>query len=269
MRALRPALAAVLLLSLWIPARAESGNPLTDRFSVNVGTFFLTTGTNVRVDSASGSGSDVDVERDLGIADTDSIRIDAYWRFAARHKVRLLYFDTSRTSSRQIDHDIVFKGTTYPASIAVNTRLQTKVAEIAYEYAFLRADNYELAGTIGIHNLRFELGLEATAATASVSLANTANADGPLPVIGLRGVWRFAEHVHLDGQMQFFRFSIDPYDGRLEDYNIALVWMPLKRLGLGVGYNGFVTRVNVNADRFDGRLRWHYGGARVFASFSF
>jgi hypothetical protein len=269
MRALRQALAAVLFLSLCIPAMADSANPLTDRFSIDVGTFFVTTKTNVRVDSDSGNGSDIDVERDLGIGDTDSIRLDAYWRFATRHKVRLLYFDTSRTASREIDRDIVYNGTTYPVNATIDTRFETKVAEIAYEYAFLRSDRYEVAGSIGIHNLRFQLGLEATGGATSVARANNANADGPLPVIGLRGVWRLGEHVHLDGQMQFFRLSFDPYDGRLEDYNIAVIWMPLKRLGLGLGYNEFVTRLDVTADRFDGRLRWHYGGARLFAAFSF
>ncbi len=35
--------------------------------------------------------------------------------------------------------------------------------ELAYEYAFLKRDNYEVAASIGIHDLRFDLNLEAPA----------------------------------------------------------------------------------------------------------
>lgn len=264
-------LAALLPLCLCGTAVAEAGDPLTDRFSLSAGTFLVTTGTKVRLDSDAGlvTGSEIDVERDLGVGDRDSGRVDGYWRFAERHKIRLMYFDTSRSASRQTSRDIVFGDTTYPVNIDVETRFSTTVAEVAYEYAFLRRDTYELAGSVGVHNIRFDLGLSATSGGASASRDESAHVDGPLPVVGLHGVWRLGEKFHLDAQAQFFSLNVGAYDGHLEDYNVSLVWMPLKHLGIGAGYNDFVTRVDVDASRFNGRLRWHYGGARLFATMSF
>ena len=103
----------------------------------------------------------------------------------------------------------------------------------------------------------------------TVAQAQTADADGPLPVIGLHGVWRLGDRLFLDGQAQFFKISVKPYDGRLEDYSASLVWMVLRHAGVGVGYNEFVTRVDVDANDFTGRLRWRYGGVRLFISTSF
>jgi hypothetical protein len=251
-------------------ARAEGINPLDDRFSLSLGTFMLNTSTEIRVDGTTGRGTDIDTERDLGLQDGDRFRVDGYWRFADRHKLRILYFDTDRSASKTLQRDIDVRDTVFPVDLTVKSTFETRVAELAYEYAFLRGENYEVAGTIGVHDLRFKLGLTASQNSGELAeLSRDADASGPLPVIGLRGVWRFHPNFYFDAQAQFFKISLDPYDGRLEDYNASVVWTPFKHFGVGAGYNEFVTRLDVSADRFDGRLRWRYGGARIFITASF
>src|ERR1700739_3921045 len=74
---------------------AEAGSPLTDTLSLGFGTFIVNTRTDIRVDGSGGiTGTDVNLERDLGLGDTTRFRIDGYWRFAKRHKIRVMYFDT-------------------------------------------------------------------------------------------------------------------------------------------------------------------------------
>ena len=251
-------------------AFADGFDPLNDRFSLSLGTFLLHTATTIRVDGTTGRGTELDTSRDLGLQDTDRFRVDGYWRFADRHKLRVLYFDATSSASRTLARDIDVGDTIFPVNLTVDSRFETRVAELAYEYAFLRRDNYEVTGTFGIHDLRFKLDVSATQNnTQTVQAAREADASGPLPVIGLRGVWRFNPKLYLDAQAQFFKISIDPYDGRLEDYNLSLVWTPFRHVGIGAGYNEFVTRLDVSADRFDGHLRWRYGGARIFVIGSF
>jgi hypothetical protein len=252
-------------------ANAEAGNPLSDRFSLSLGTFLLDTSTDIRVDGAAGNGTEFDAERTLGLQDSDRFRVDGYWRFADRHRLRVLYFDTTRSAVETIDTELRVGDIVFPIQAEIDSSFQTQVAELAYEYAFLKRDNYEVAGTIGIHDLRFELALSAqrTGSGQPLSLARTAKANGPLPVIGIRGTWRLNDRFYLDGQAQFFKISLDPYDGRLEDYTFSVVWQAFRHVGLGVGYNEFVTRIDVSDDQFDGRLRWEYGGMRIFVTGSF
>ncbi|MEJ1963789.1 MAG: hypothetical protein WDO56_20395 [Gammaproteobacteria bacterium] len=256
----------VLALSAHAAASAEPGNPLTDRFSVSAGTFLLGTSTQIRVDGDTGNGTQLDTERDLGMKDSDRFRADGYWRFRERHKLRVMYFDTNQSAGKTISRNLQVGDTSFPIDAQLDSNFRTRVAEIAYEYSFLKRDNYEIAASAGIHDLRFQLDLSATrtASGQTLALARSANANGPLPVLGLRGTWRLGERFYLDGQAQFFKISIDPYDGRLEDYTASIVWMPLKHFGIGAGYNEFVTRIDVSADRFNGNLRWRYGGARIF-----
>jgi hypothetical protein len=252
-------------------ARAEGLNPLDDRFSLSLGTFMVGTSTQIRVDGTTGRGTEIDTERDLGIKDADRFRADGYWRFAARHKVRLLYFDTKNSASKTLQRDLEIRDTVFPVNLTIDSTFETRVTELAYEYAFMRGDSYEIAGTVGVHDLHFGLDVSATQSnsTQTASLARDANASGPLPVIGLRAMWRFHPNFYVDAQAQFFKISLDPYDGRLDDFTASLVWTPFKHVGFGVGYNEFVTRLDVAADRFNGNLRWRYGGARIFITGSF
>jgi hypothetical protein len=255
---MRIATACALLLAPSLAA-AEAGNPLTDRFSLSLGTFLLDTNTQLRVDGTGGRGTEI-----------DSFRIDGYWRFKERHKLRILYFDNSRKNTRTIDRDITIRDQVFPVNAEVSTHFSTSVGELAYEYAFWRREHYEIAGTFGLHNLQFKLGLAAAqTGGGTANLDQTAKADGPLPVIGLRGIWRLGEQWTFDAQAQFFRIKINPYDGRLSDYTASFIWMPLTHVGIGAGYNEFVTRLDVSADQFNGNMRWRYGGARIFVTASF
>lgn len=250
-------------------ANAEAGNPLTDRFSISLGGFLLNTNTEVRVDGETTQGSTVDIENDLGFDDIDRFRIDGYWRMTPRQKIRVMYFDNKRTENTTIDQDIVFDDQTYAVNTDLEVVFQTTVAELAYEFAFLRGDNYELNATAGIHNLKFRLGIEVTGNNVNASESATAEANGPLPMIGLNGIWRFNDKLYLQAAVQFFKISYDPYDGRLTDLNASLVWQAFRHVGFGAGYNSFTTRVDVTGDDFHGSLKWRYSGARIFVITSF
>lgn len=266
---------AILAFAGFTPAaRTEPLWPVDQTFNVSLGVFFLDTDTTVRLDGESGRvGTEVNFEDDLGLTSQDRFRIDGYWRFFERHKLRFMYFDSSSSSSRSIDEEIDFGDTTFPIDIEVRGDLDTQILEVAYEYSFLKRDTYEVSGTIGLHNLRVEARLRATGSggggTGGVELSERANGDGPLPVIGLRGIWALSNHFYFDAQAQFFAVEIDDYDGSLEDYKLTFTWQPLRNLGVGIGYNSFVSRLDVNRTGFNGKLRFEYGGPMLFVTGAF
>jgi hypothetical protein len=271
MMRIRPApLAAVVLLpAIQSLAHAEAGNPLTDTFSLDIGTFFVNTSTRLAVDGHGIRGTEIDAERDLGVGDKTSFRIDSYWRFARRHKIRVMYFDLSRSQTHVISRDITFNGETFSINNEVSSKFDTTILEGAYEYAFVQNDTWELAGSAGIHDLAFKTRLAAAGGAVVASTSTTVSANGPLPVVGLHGIWKLTDSLSIDGEAQFFKINVSPYDGRLENFTGALLWHPIKNVGLGAGYDYFLTRVQVDSHSFQGSLRWRYGGARVFVNASF
>jgi hypothetical protein len=262
----RGALLFVVALSAASGARADA---LNDRLSLSLGTFVLTTDTTVRVDGMGVMGTPLNVEHELGFKNQSSFRIDGYWRFAKRHKIRFMYFDEGRSATHTIDREIVFDGFTYPLNAQLSARLDQTVAEAAYEYGFLRGEHYELAASIGVHDIGFKLALTAVGNNSNLSATRRADANGPLPVLGLHYVWQFTPKLNLDALIQLFQLKVDQFDGNLQEYNASLFYMPWESFGFGAGWNAFVTHVSVDQNSFSGNLYWRYSGLRVYARFSF
>jgi hypothetical protein len=227
----------------------------------------------VRLDGTAERGTVVDFEETFGGADATRFRIDGYWRFAERHKVRALWFNSSRSQSRTLDHTIEWGDLEFPVSARTDSDLSFDVYELAYEYAFMRRENYEVAGTVGLHYTELDAKLsakaEASGGTLERDIEDTASMGAPLPVIGVRGMWRLPRDFWLDASAQFFALSYGDYDGRLTDYRVAVFWQPKKWLGLGLGYNQFAIDVDVDRDRFHGNLDWTYRGPMFFYSGAF
>jgi hypothetical protein len=262
--------AAVLLAAVAPAVHAEAGDPLSDRFNIQLGGFLLSTETTLRVDGEFERGTEIDSERDLGLKDSDRFRIDAYWRIAPKHKIRLMYFDTSNEADKTLERTIEFQDTEYLVGLDVHAKTETQVTELAYEYTFLKRDTYDLSGSFGIHNLKFQTSLGGELnGNPLPSLQNTAEANGPLPVLGLHGVWRFNDQFYIDAMVQYFSISFDQYDGSVTDLTASAVWQFSKHVGVGAGWNNFITKVDVDGGDFHGALRWKYGGARIFLTASF
>jgi hypothetical protein len=270
------ALVALATLGLLSNASAQADHrwPLDQTVNVSAGLFAFGTDTRIRLDGTNREvGTEVDFDDTFGFDDQNRLRIDGFWRFAERHKVRFMYFGSRSEASRTITEELEYGGVIYPVNATVTAEVDTDIIELAYEYAFMRRDTFELAGTIGLHNLQIKSRLSTNVSTTIGSGGNERSAeakvDGPFPVIGIRGLWSFSENFYLDFQAQFFGLEFEEYDGNLQDYKVSFVWQPSKYVGVGIGYNEFVTKVDVDAERFLGELRFGYGGPLVFVTAGF
>jgi hypothetical protein len=266
-------LVATLALCPLAAFAEEAPNLLEDSFYLGLGTYIVDTDTEVSLNGDAGEGSKVDWEQTFGSGDVTRFRFDGQWRFADRHKARFMWFNSSRENSRTIDEDINWGDETFPVNARVRAEFSFDVYELAYEYAFLRRDNYEVSGSFGFHYTELELTLSAKAETSGGTLdtdiSESGNVGAPLPVFGLRGTWALPYNFWIDASGQYFALSIDEYDGSLTDLRVALMWQPKTWLGLGIGYDRFAVDVDVEKDRFDGSLDWTYEGPMIFYSASF
>lgn len=260
--------AAVSAVTLGSTAVAADEGPsiLEDPYYLSLGTFVLDSDTEVRFDGDTSVGTPIDWENTFGGGDQTRFRVDGHWRFGdtGRHKMRFLWFSSSRSGSRTIDEEIEYGGEVFPVNVKVDAEFAFDVYELAYEYAFLKRDTYELDGSIGLHYASLSASLAAKASNSNGNLSGdierSGDVDAPLPVIGLRGLWALPHNFFLDAGAQFFALSIDEYDGNLQDYRVMVTWQPKKWLGIGLGYNQFNVDVDVDGDKFNGSLDWKYRG---------
>ena len=256
-------------------AQTEDRDPLNASALVDVGAFFLSTDVRVRLDGQTTGmiGDAIDFDDSFGLDKFERFRFDGLWRIKGKHSIRGTYFDSKRSGTRELTRDINFGDETYPVGTSTTADWELRVMQVSYDYAFKRTDNYEFAAGIGVHMLDASLGLNATVTggggSASRELSQSGSTDAPLPVLGLRGMWRLPHNFYATAQAQFFYIDFDDYIGSLSDLKASIIWQATPRFGVGLGYNDFRFRFKLDKDLFSGRLRWNYGGAMAFASIMF
>ena len=268
--------AAVIAWIFFGVVHAEARNPLDAKVIVNAGWFLLSTDTRVRVDGKTSDlvGSDIDFDDTFGIRDLDRFRLEGAWRIATRHVLRGMYFENNRNASQTIDQNVHFSDATFPINAIVTAQSEFTVAQLSYDYAFLHRDDYEMAVGIGVHYVDVDLRLSGAIDAQGIDLSDSTEADAttwaPLPVVSLRAMWHFSSNFYLAGEVQYFYLEFDPYSGSLLDLKASLVWQFSDHVGLGLAYDDFLLRFDMeDEDNFNGRLSWHYGGAIAYLSVMF
>jgi hypothetical protein len=268
-------LCATVLLASPAAMAAEEANLLTDPFSFSLGTFIVQTDPTVQLNGDTSTGDKVDFNKAIGGADVTRIRLDGAWRFGDtdKHRLKGFVFDASRSRSETIDRDIEWGGNTYPVNAKVDFNFSFTIVELAYEYEFLKRDNYEIGASVGLHYTQFSAALKAKAAqsggTLEGDLKNEGSVDLPLPVFGLQGTWQLPHNFWANLSGQFFSLTINEYSGDIQDYRATLIWQPSRWVGLGIGYDYFKVNVDVDKTDFKGSLDWKYDGPMIFYNVTF
>jgi len=268
----------LLLATATAQADSPAEDLLKDRFNVDLGTFVVGSDLNGSLrGSANTNNQNIDFNKQFGTnADQTRWRADVLWRITQRQHLRFMYFDNDIKRTRTIDQDLAWGDYTFVAGGQVTAEQKFSVYELSYEFAFLRADNYEVVASGGIHydDLTVTLSGNATLTvdtpTGPVQQPTTfttkqSSVPVPLPVLGVRGDWAVSDHVYLDGSVQVFKLSYQGIDGNWSDLRAGAAWMFNHHFGIGIGYDRFATHVDLNKGSFNGRLNVGYSGVLIYA----
>lgn len=252
------------------PAQGLIENP----FVANLGAFIVATDVRASVNGTSAKNPEVNFDDSFGTAsDETRVRADLLWRMNPKHHVRFLYFNNDVTRNRVLDRDIQWGDTTYHVGANVESQVKLKVYELAYEYAFIHQPTYEVNGSLGIHYMDLRLKLAGNATTGggatTAFVTEERKLPAPLPVIGVRAGWAFAPQWYLEGLGQFLKINVDGYKGHWFDARAGVTWMFHRNFGVGLGYNRWTTRVDVDRSNFNGSARFGYSGLQAYLTGTF
>lgn len=259
-------MAACIPLLVAAPA-AHTASTDEDRASISLGLFVTDRDTKTRIDAENGeSGSDVDLEADLGLDRSDSVfRVDGYFKFNERHRIDASWFDLSRSASNEIDTEIVWNGTVYPINTTIESIFDLAIYKIAYTWSFLRRDKGFVGASAGFYIADFGMSLVAPA----IGEREIEDGTAPLPVFGLRGEYQLSEKWTFRGSGEFFAFEYEDWDGSLVDLYLGIDYAISNSLSLGLGYNSVTFDLGVTKTDFGGNVDWGYSGGLVFLKYDF
>ncbi|MGH8168618.1 MAG: hypothetical protein ACREQ1_15365, partial [Woeseiaceae bacterium] len=122
-----------------------------------------------------------------------------------------------------------------------------------------------LGATVGLYVMDFGATLSASTGGSRESSDVTA----PLPVVGLRGEYRFAERWSLRGSAEIFAIEYGDYEGSLYDLFVGLDFNITETIAVGAGLNSVQLDVGVSKTGFEGNMDWQYDGAMAYLKFDF
>ena len=252
-------------LALVVPAAAAAQDD--HRFSLSLGAFITDRASEARVDAADGTpGTPVDIEGDLGLDTSETVfRLDGYFKFNDRHRIDFSVFDLSRDATRQIDAEITWDDVVFPINATVISALDFNVYKLAYTYSFMRREKGYLGFTAGLYVA--EVGAKLSAENIAVEAGGGLTA--PLPVIGLRGEYRFTDKWAFRASGELFGLEYEAFDGSLIDLYAGIDYRLFEHVAIGAALNSVKLDVDVSDNDLIGALDWQYDGVLLFFKFDF
>ena len=237
-----------------------------ERFSVSLGGFFTDRDTETQLDGTVGAGTPTDLENDLGLDSSDNVfRLDGYYRFSDKHRVDFSIFDLSRTSSKQIERSIQWGDRLFAIDTVVDADFDLTIYKAAYTYVFMPRDAGYLGATIGLYTADTRVSL----AEQNLGQAEVGDITAPLPVVGLRGEYEFADSWTVRASGEFFFIEFDDVEGSLVDLYAGVDYGVTDTISVGLGVNSVALDVDASKSGFRGSLDWQYSGALLFLKFDF
>lgn len=237
------------------------------RFSLSIGAFITDRDSEARADASNRDlGTSIDLEDDLGLDSSNTVlRLDGFYRFADGHRIDFSAFDLSRSASKQAEREFSWKDSTFALNTNVESDFNLSIYKLAYTWSFLKKEHGFLGATAGLYIADIGTRLNAPL----IGAREVGEVTAPLPVVGLRGQYRFAKRWALRASGEFFFLEYDDYDGALIDLLIGLEFDLSRNIDLGIGANSVRLDIEVDRDVLQGAFDWKYDGVLAYLKFDF
>ena len=241
--------------------------PEGERAGLAFGAFVTDRSSNVRLDSASGRGTDIDLEGKLGLERSTSVaRLGGYYWFNSRHRMDFALYDLSRDGAVPIQETIQFGRRVFEVNTRIESEADLSVLKGDYTFAPISRPRAFLGVSAGLYVARTKYVLR----EPTLGIAESEDLTAPLPVLGLRGNYRANDRITLEAAAQWFRWESDDVEGRLSDVYVGADYRFSRRGAVGLAYNDVSATLSASeAGGFQGELGFGYDGWLLYFKFEF
>ncbi|MGD9321292.1 MAG: hypothetical protein PVH99_15070 [Desulfobacteraceae bacterium] len=277
MKSLSRLLFAFVLIWGWlVPTSGKAGewiNQGEERFKFIGGVFLPAIDTEVRVDNTSlGIGDKINLQDDLGFDDKQTTFYgNAYWRFFSRHRIGVGYFRFKDEVTATAQRDLQIGDEIYPAGASISSEFKFEIFPIHYSYSFIKREKMEFSGTLGLHWYRISFGVGGSASLAGLDAGADveAEANAPLPLLGLQFQYHFTPKWTASILAEAFALSYGDFDGSLVNLAARTEYWFFNYLGVGLALNWFRLDVEVDSGDWRGELEYKYWGPQIYITARF
>ena len=187
------------------------------------------------------SGSNLDLEDDLGMDSESYPMIDIFAGFGDHHLI-FTYYKVDYSGSEKLKDEIEFGDTTFPAGVKVDSKLEYTVMDFAYQWDAIDLENFLAGASLGlVGKVKYmditSAKVEGGGESEEVDIA------GPIPMVGAN------IHVGILADIIEARFQVTGigYSGNsVVEYFGDISYTPFPFVGIHAGYRSFAVDVDVD-----------------------
>jgi len=224
---------------------------------VSLGAFAPKASTNIRLDVLNGQyGTNLHLESDLGLPQRRVVpQATLGYQFTGRMSLEFNYFDLRRSGSRVIDENITYGGVNYLFHTTVSTFADMRTDSLQFRYALVDDYPWTLSLMAGAHATHFTVGLS----DLNSGVSRSADAQAPLPVVGLRGLYEL-HGWQLHAEAAYFSMTVNDIRGHLNRYTLSAAHSLFDGVSLELGYTYYVLGLQAQRSYLTGNMRFAYQG---------
>ena len=251
------------------PRQHEIPSPITDHFYIRAIYYAPQVRTNLRVDPSGppgALGTWVSAENDLGLPERlHQGRVEFMFRLRERGKVRVSYFESDRSGSAVLAHDVVFGDQTFGAGQLTESSFDFRQFDITYTYSFVRNSRFEIGSGIGVYFLQ----VDAIGHVPAQNLRNEVSAASPFPALPLDLTWRISGRWALTARAAYLKATLNGFHGWYADLHEDLQYRFGPNFAVGFGHTALRTSLTRSGGSFPGVVDMSTSGPEAFVRFSF
>src|SRR5262249_1268653 len=154
------------------------------------------------------------------------------------------------------------------ATVSIDAKDEFLIGD--YRYSFLKTDQYELAGGVGIFGGTFKFDTTTVGNEGPGRTGNTnTHTSRPVPPIGASLDWYINPQWKIAGAVSGIKANIGNVDGRVLVATVGTEFMLVRNFGIGVRYMYTDADVDASKDSFDGSANWKMNSVSLYAKFLF
>jgi hypothetical protein len=245
---------------------AAEGPPAVE---LQLGGYLPAFSTNLRVDArvqGETVGTGIDFEEALGLDEDARIwRLDGRWRVGRKSRIGFAYYRFDRSAEAIVEEDIEWGDETFPAGAGVAANFRTRMLILNYQQTLIESEQWDVAGSLGLHYFNFTTTLE-TVGPGAIDLEASASAPAPLPMIGVDALYRASPQWRFGAKAEGLAISIGDYSGRWVDLGLTAEYFPAPHWAIGLGLNNLSIDLSADSENLLGELEYEQVGLRWFVT---
>ena len=187
------------------------------------------------------------------------------YRITPRSGIYALYYGINRQEVHIAEQDYYFLDDTIPAGSSMTSFFNTQVISAGYLLSILKNPDAFLGAYFNIYFMMLETGVYSSTKTIDANVGLLA----PLPNFGLLVAFRLTNWLYLDGSIGFFSLQTKDFGGAIHNYNVSLVFRPIRWLGINLSYQQFDVNVNFLSNNIETVIDYNFRGPSLGLSFIF